>query len=837
MEQYPRTRTWPYLLVVVALFVMAVFAPDPRRSVGPGSLAQARSFAAALGGTWPGLAVDRGGRLPSAATSTPPTSSGEERVHVDFRTLARSTDVLPLPAAPPVTRPETVERPEQTVVRPEPPSDQRSPAAVEGPPHFAAPAVVPEVVEPVAPDGSDQAPAWCSWPRPVTLIQQLEHLAARTPTRDWAQQTLEVLDRLGQAEQLHDADSAGVLNDLWQLLSEGRRLGQTLPEASDRGDVRRAAYAIHRRLDVWQVVHRLPATPPGSSSRPSDPRRLLVLIDAAERQLGSSDAGTSWQQFLLLSELRTAATAADGAKRMGGVAWQVVDRVDHARLDMAQRAVLRRGPIRALIGELRPWSCDGFCGERLLAELEEFESHPSPAAAGCLAKDIAFLWRSTQAEPLRLAQLLELHYRNANFRIAISDKLLNRLVPEQHLSSQPVRETILGASVSGQNLTQTQLSLRLIPTDHEWRMSVEAEGLVQSQTASRKGPVTFFSEGASTYQAGKPLQVDRQRGLLFGRAAALARSDSQLTGMESSYDRVPLIGWLVRNIAERQHRDQAGNVRGEVEDRVADNARHRLDQEVQQRLARAQENLQRDVVQPLAQLGLEPITLDMKTTADRVIARCRLAGDHQLAAYTARPRALDDSWLSLQVHQSALNNLLDQVPLHGAHGELRELVTQIARQMQLATPQLPEDLPEEVFVRLAEQDPVRVICADGHLRLEIRIAELATGDRRWRNFTVRGYYLPDPSQREADLVRDGSIELVGPRMGLRDQVALRGIFTRVLSRNQRLSLLQGRLAEHPKLADLRVTQFVVTDGWLGISVGRSDGRRERVASERGSAPR
>ena len=70
-----------------------------------------------------------------------------------------------------------------------------------------------------------------------------------------------------------------------------------------------------------------------------------------------------------------------------------------------------------------------------------------------------------------------------------------------------------------------------------------------------------------------------------------------------------------------------------------------------------------------------------------------------------------------------------------------------------------------------------------------------------------------------NLEREGGIELISEQLGFRDQIALRGIFTKVMARNHRLNLIRGRLATDPRLKNLSVTQFVVRDGWVGVSVG------------------
>ena len=180
----------------------------------------------------------------------------------------------------------------------------------------------------------------------------------------------------------------------------------------------------------------------------------------------------------------------------------------------------------------------------------------------------------------------------------------------------------------------------------------------------------------------------------------------------------------------------------------------------------------------------------------------------------------------MQVHETALNNILDRLNLAGRRIELRELYKEVTAIFNKNAPPPPDDLPEDVYVTFMESDPVRVDCEDGRVRLTIRMALLEHGKSKWRNFTVRGYYAPSANQLDANLARDGVIELIGDRLRVADQIALRGIFSRVLSRNRTLSLINKQLAIAPELQDQQVTQLVIHDGWIGVALGpKAPGRQ------------
>jgi hypothetical protein len=147
------------------------------------------------------------------------------------------------------------------------------------------------------------------------------------------------------------------------------------------------------------------------------------------------------------------------------------------------------------------------------------------------------------------------------------------------------------------------------------------------------------------------------------------------------------------------------------------------------------------------------------------------------------------------------------------------LYREVADQFERTDLEVPQDIPHDVTIQFAQRDPVRLRFEDGRVMLTVRIAELRDRRNQWQDFAVRAYYAPDPSQLQANLVRDGVIELAGRRLRLADQIALRGIFSKVFSRNHSVNIINRRLARDPRLNDLQVTQFVVSDGWIGVALG------------------
>jgi hypothetical protein len=425
---------------------------------------------------------------------------------------------------------------------------------------------------------------------------------------------------------------------------------------------------------------------------------------------------------------------------------------------------------------------------------------------------------SSESERAALAEVLDTHYRNANIRFAISEDMINRLLPTSSVIRQRVNDTILGAQVQGRSETRNLLRVILIPDRLRWRLGLEARGRIASNTTARSGPALFFNDGLAKYRAEKVLVVD-QTGVSVGKTEVHAESSSDLTGLETSLDPLPFIGVLARAVAVQQHVSKQDEAQSEAQYKMAGTIRQRMDHEVEGRLVEAEQHFQQKLLVPMQRLDLEPMIMDLATTGQRLIARYRLAGHQQLAAHTARPQAPGDSLFSIQIHQSAINNLIHNLRLDDRHTDLISLAKEVQEIFHADRLISTDDLPEDVHLHFAKHDAVRVDFQEGRIALTLKLRELSSGSRHWHNFVVRGYYLPTSAQIDAHLARDGYIELIGKRLNFRDQIALRGIFCKVLDKNQTISLVDDQLVKNPKMSDLMITQCSVENGWIGLAIG------------------
>lgn len=679
-------------------------------------------------------------------------------------------------------------------------------------------AVVGEVSDEITPLPMVSDVASNAWPIPQTLLEQLNGLTGAGIASDWARLVLEDLARLKDLPEVASPAVKPILARLQAAVDAAPEVADKLTAPTDRAPLMRCAYSVSRRVAVWTALHSLAEHEQRERGwTPDSMAQLAQAYRGVEAYLARMQHSEPWRQYLSLQNAVKLNVEGSPTGAQRDIARLMLTRLDTACLSDEQSQFLQHPVFAAWAVALRRYAAEPIDPHELLEAIERYEATFSADPAQRLAHGYQALRWSTDAVESQLSRPLNDHYRNANVRVAISASLINRVLPSEHSTEEPVNDIVRDAHVSGTSQTNSRVRVFLVPDRLQWRLGLEAKGDVAAQTESRKGPATFFQDAWSNYNARKHVTVDK-RGVKTERAEARARSSSDLRGFETDFDGIPIFNLMARAIASRQYSVESRAATAEVEEKVASVASQRLDEEIEKRLSDAEGEFQKRWLSPLRRMGLDPTPIDFETTDQRLIVRYRLAGVHQLAAHTPRPQAPSNSWMSIQLHESAINNTFDQLGLGGRKVPIEELFQELAAKFDRPAPTLPEDMPEGVTLTLAPQEGIRVRCDGGQVTLTLRVTELAQGKSKWKNFEVKATYVPSTDQREANLVRDGIIELGGERRGLGNQVALRAIFAKVLSKNRPIRLVNHSMAKLPQLSDLEVNQFVIHDGWIGMAM-------------------
>jgi hypothetical protein len=658
------------------------------------------------------------------------------------------------------------------------------------------------------------------WRSPDTLLASLNALSNVPETKQWATTVIHHIQVLDRAVNDGSDEAVSSLERLAELESQARLLTKTISNLNVSQKLARTGYALGRRIDVWQEVVQLGSPRVKDATSPDvDPVKLSLCLADVDTLTAKSAQGQAWREYLMLDALKEASRRSpsweDRATQQ--LAQQALARISQTPLNANQRKFVSSGPVAALHDELRRWAAEPVGASAVLQHIETFERTCLPSDSEQLARDCQNLAVSSMEGRRHLADRVDLHYRNANLRIAVTEELINKLLPTRDLEYSNVDDTVLGRPVWGESIMATEMAVMMSPDPQRVRMVLEVRGEITSATTAEAGPVQLQNDSASWYVARKPLEID-MKGVSVWPVEVGVENSTELTGISTPLDGVPLIGPLARGVAKSQSDQSKWAASEEVKRKIASQARERVDAEAKKRLSEFVTRMNERVFDPLNALSLDPQLIAAETTQKRFTMRLRLAGEDQLGSHTPRPQAPADSLASVQVHESAVNNAIQRLQLNGRSFSLPELSEHVARRLSRPTPW--ETNPEHSDVRIvfAEKDAVVIRFHDGQIAMTLSVAQISKGERKWKNFQVQAFYRPEVNGRSAQLVRNGVIRLVG-RLNTSSQIALRGIFARVLSKNDAWDVMPPQIVKEPSLANAAITQFIIEDGWIGLSLG------------------
>lgn len=651
---------------------------------------------------------------------------------------------------------------------------------------------------------------------PTVLEAMLSELAQQESTHNWAEATRSEVAQLLQNTQNGEAHLAA----LNAAILSGLELADQLP-ASDAARLRRTVHALSRRTGVWAVALRVFSQPSTIARQAGESDRIVrERIAELKDKFGQEGHAAGWREFLLTDQIAEALDADPAARRE--LAYRTLARMSSPELTPEQRRFVNYGAIASLAEGLRDWAAAEADLGQTLADLEAYEAAPTPRLARIVVAHRDALRLSANANHRELADTIDNQYLHANLRFAVAGSLLDRFLPAQAPQQESVRDRIAGAPVAGSATTQARLAVRLLPDPAAMRMGLEATGDVRSNTHSRSGPVTIRNAGDASFVARKVISIDAS-GVEAWPAVVDASSSTQMVGLRTDYDHVPLLGQLVRSQARSEYQNRRQRAQIETEEKISRRVGHTLDQQTAPWLADLEKRFQENVLERADRLALRVDPVELRTTEDRFIARLRVLGEEQLGAHSPRNRAPSDSMLSVQLHESLINNALAGLDLGGIRMTPAQLRARLEDKLKPAQP-LPAAEDPKVNLVLTEEEPVRVSLVQGMVELLINFRELTVEGATHRNFRVHSFYRPQALGVTATLRSTGPAQIEG-RMSTASRLRLHAVFGKALPAEAEIPLLRQLEPDDRRLEGLMVTQFVVDDGWLGLAIGPSRGDR------------
>ena len=455
-----------------------------------------------------------------------------------------------------------------------------------------------------------------------------------------------------------------------------------------------------------------------SSGQAADPRVLRDL----EKKLGSPEMGLDMPQFVRVRKAVTKyAELADAAR--GDGAKQFSDRLD--KLSSALLTASASGQAEAL-APVAP----------ILERLVESGQAPGVVAA----------IRGANSRP--------------NIHLEVAEDLLAPAVNRPVDQVQPVDDVVLGTRIRGTGHTTGNVRLDFVPSGEKAVFDIILGATNISHTRGTQGPVTVNSRGVTAIDARRRIFLD-EFNVAAAPVEASADTNSTVTGLGIN---ARFGKRLIRRIATKKIAESKAQAESIAEGKARDRIRTQFGEQTEPAVAQMRDQFQQKVRAPLQARGLYPESFHMHTTDRhlRIVARKSLAG--QLAAFSSPPAANADNIITAQIHESAVNNILEEKL--GGKVVTQDDVTRIAKEQNLKMPDSlgsdPDAEQKTWAITFAKYRPVTVATSESRVKVTVRGDKFVSGERSFPGMDIAAVYAVGQGPKGPVLVREGNVQISPP---------------------------------------------------------------------------
>ena len=655
------------------------------------------------------------------------------------------------------------------------------------------------------------------WVTPLAIVSKLKTLSEIPVTKHWAEEVQRLISLLLEEQMVSSPASAAILMQLETKVHELDQIALNINQQlagmpvadSLYSQLRRLHYDLEKRTTIWRTIQKLPATT----------GELDVVRLASNQRLRLDFLESDWQEYLQVKQLQDEfASLNPDAAAQKKAARLTLARMASPALSETQVSYLNETIPASVVAMLKQSAAGEVNQYKLLKAIEWNDQNPSGVATNYINDQFQSLMWSPQPERQEAALNLESHYRNANVRLAVSQNMLNRLIPDSPAVNEPVREQVLGASVSGHSQIRNRLSVKLVDDPSRIALQLQTHGEVDSDTVAKRSGFEIRNEGMAKFQAFKKLSLDRMGRFSSDKPVASAQAKQRLIGMRSKLDPFPVVNWIARRVAEKKVAEQTPEATMLLEQKIRQSASHQLQEGVEAQVAQMKAYLKVNLLEPLISMDLNPEALELATTRNRIVMRYRLAGIDQMASDSPRPVDSPYDYLSVQLHQSLLNNTIERIEIESQTFTPESLLQHLSEVIGFNPENTKSDTKHEAKFVFANYDAIRVDFVEGKIRIELNLKSLRVGKgKTWRNITISSTYVPKVIGSQLKLTQEGIIGVKGKKFRIGDQIAVRAIFNVVLPDSYQFETVPQRLTSRMNGYALVISNLNIAEGWVGVT--------------------
>ena len=420
-----------------------------------------------------------------------------------------------------------------------------------------------------------------------------------------------------------------------------------------------------------------------------------------------------------------------------------------------------------------------------------------------------------------------------NLFLEVHERLFTQAVDRPVDETDPIRDCILGSSVRGIGHTQGFVRADIVPSANCAAFDLVLDARNHSKTCGTKGPVTAHSLGHTDLGARRRIFLDDEQ-VSAAPVQAAASTSTCLTGIDVH---LPVGKRIVTRIAERKIAEMTPEIEAIAGGKARARIRREFTTQTDPGIKKFRAEFQDRVRKPLETWSMYPERIAVHSTDAALMATTRKASPVQLAAANAPPATAAENVLAARVHESAINNALEQ-EFGGtifSERDAEKMATDFKTEMPEALDSKKKK-QKSWEITFSEHRPITVRAADGRLTFMVRGDKFVTIEQpegggevvrtAYPAMDISATYEIRRGPRGFVLVRDGDVGIFPPgfQRGVdtfdAEETAVRGVlrprFERLFKEEIDVKDLQlkGELA---KAGPLPMHQFeAYDDGWIVV---------------------
>ena len=533
----------------------------------------------------------------------------------------------------------------------------------------------------------------------------------------------------------------------------GQGLFRNAPRRTERQPVerrtveRQPAVTTTSPADAKAQLHRLTDEVKATPRKLTDgdlkrcQKLLLDAVNALQTRLPREfdrEAANDWRTTLQLAELK--ATLAKGtpdstileaahhvlASDKEGVRWVLFDPL---------RTALRRyqSVAQMLQDENYETQWTNVC-ENLVQYIDKYSEGSTPGYLAALSDVVVWLDDISLFEPraTRLAQLTRTAFAGVNVRLQVGSGFIAAGFQQEINEMLDINETILGTKVIGDGILVGMSNAELVDSPKRAAIKVIAEAVIDTNTSGSQAMVTLKNNTTGTLRGEKQILFAAE-GITTTPAKSKATLKADISDVKIN------AGPLISRVARGQVDSRKGESQAEASRRAERRMNAQMNERVDSNIANLNGKYQK-IRDALNKTGLFPRVWNLSSTTEQIDWSILLGNTYQPSAPVSAPEAKASNGLTVQVHQSAPNNML-AILLAGRFVD-EEKFSQRITDFLGETPKFMERKTEEspAKVSFGQRAPVDVLFVDNKIRVVVRLNDIQVLDNAARSFTISVEY-------------------------------------------------------------------------------------------------